>query len=113
MPLNDNITLAGDLNNYRLDGDDMHAMNELYDRIARQGANFIGGLDGDAMIGTESSLRHWTSKIYGWTVFFRAGNGSGPWTMTVYAHGKHSGDDLKQYSLFTYLNGKKAKLYSF
>ena len=59
MPLNDNITLAGDLNNYRLDGDDIHAMNELYDRIARQGVNFIGGLDGDAMIGTESSLRHW------------------------------------------------------
>lgn len=113
MPLNANIILAGDLDRYVLSGDDTHAINEVYSRISKQGTDFLGALDSDASLGRETGLRHWTSKSYKRTIFFRAGNTGGNWTLTVYGHGKHYGTGNKKYNLFTWEHGNKQKVYGF
>lgn len=113
MPLNANVVLMGDLDNYRLEGDAMNAMNELYDRVSSQGADFLGGLDSDAKLGKETGLRHWTCKKPAQTIFFAAGNSTGAWRVQVYGHGKHPGDDNKEYALYTWEHGGKSKLYRF
>lgn len=110
MKLNQNITLAGDLDNYSLEGNEI-AMNNLYDRINQQGVMFLGRLECDAKIGSEEGLRHWTDK--GCSIFFRAGNATGHWTMTVYAYGRHVNDNNKQYKLYTFEKGNKTRLYTF
>jgi hypothetical protein len=113
MRPNPHITLMGDLDNYELEGDAVHAMNELYDRIQRQGVHFLGALAADAHLGDETGLRHWTCPSPKQTIFFRAGNGTGTWQVDVYGHGKHYGDNNKQYKLYTWEHGAKTKVYTF
>lgn len=114
MPLNTNITLMGELNDYQLSGDAMHAMNNLYELInGKGGGDFLGKLAADARLGTETGLRHWTCKKPKQSIFFRAGNSTGPWRLQIYGHGTHHGDNNKQYDLYTWEHGKKTKTYSF
>lgn len=115
MPLDSHVHLMGELNDYELEGDAMHAMNALYERIKKQGSDFLGALEADAHLGTETGLRHWTCSSPKQAIFFRAGNGSpsGEWQVSVYGHGLHYGDNNKQYKLCTWEHGNKAKLYAF
>ena len=114
MRPNANITLMGDLDHYELEGDVVHAMDALYERVRKQGTDFLGPLAADAQLGNQTGLRHWTCPSPKQTIFFRAGNGSGTWQVDVYGHGKHYGDkNNKQYELYTWQHGAKTKLYSF
>jgi hypothetical protein len=104
----DGIHLEGKLNEIRWDGDDVHAMDWIYDRAAKD-TKWVGSLDPDAKIGEVTGLRHFTRD--GWAVFFRWSNV--PPEMFVYAIGRHPGDDLRQYRLHTFETGTKTKLYEF
>ncbi|MEO0337667.1 MAG: hypothetical protein AAF242_00495 [Bacteroidota bacterium] len=117
MPLHANIILHKKLADYEVEGDYIHGMNQIYHRLNAKGDGFYDPLTADASIGEETNLRHYTIKWEGKTktcsVFFRAVFAAGVWLMDVYAYGKHKGDNNKRYELYTYLNGKKARQYTF
>ncbi len=102
------VHLQGELADVRWDGDEVHAMDWIFDRLGRD-PHWYGTLDDDAAIGEERGLRHYTHK--GWAIFFRWGNQ--PNGLYVYAVGRHPGDNLKQYKLYTYESGNKLKNYTF
>src|SRR5262245_12135049 len=89
MPLDPHISLMGELDKYKLEGDPMNAMNALYERVSKQGVDFLGGLAADATLGSQTGLQHWTCKSPNQTIFFAAGNSTGAWRVQVYGHGKH------------------------
>jgi hypothetical protein len=103
------VVLNGLLQEVRWDGDEVTAMDDLFDR-AEKDPFFVGRLDPDATIGNETGLRHFTNNK-GWAVFFRWGNI--PPTLSVYAVGRHKHDDNKKYELHTFETGTKTKLYTF
>ena len=104
------VVLQGKLKQVQWDGDEVAAMDDLFDRLAKPDSDYYGTLQGDATIGDETGLRHVTHKN-GWAVFFRWGNQ--PPTLSVYAVGRHEGDKLKRYDLHTFETGVKSKLFSF
>lgn len=109
MEPKDGVTLVGTLASLRWEGDEVRAMDWIFDTAERRGVDFIGGLDADAEIDGETGLRHYTYD--GVAVFFRYGNR--PAQLYVYAVGRHTGNDNKKYKLYTFSSGTKAKRYTF
>lgn len=111
------ITLEGDLLKYRVEGDEIDALNDLYERITSDGGKkFLSQIDADANVEGEEGLMHWTCRSgrgRGVSIFFKVERVQDLINLRVYAYGRHPGDDNKKYKIFTYKSRGKQKEFSF
>ena len=104
--MDERIELIENVADFTLDGFEIETLNHLLDRLER--GNLVDG--GIAVIQGEE-VRHYTyrNKLKNKTcsVFYRFGND--PVCLSVYAIGKHTGDNNQDYKLITFADKKEAR----
>jgi hypothetical protein len=108
--------LEGDLDEYRVEGDEIDAINELFKRLTSDRRKFLLNRRPDAIVDGQEGLWHWTcssGRGKGVSIFFKVERDQGLVWLRVYAYGRHPGENNKKYKLYTHKSGGKEKEFSF